>query len=80
MEILTLVAAGAGVCLVPATVTKHYLQDDVVYVPVEDAEPAVVSLAWRAGALAPAALAFIETVNAVAQRRIDEAQAGTPKR
>ncbi len=76
MEILTLVAAGVGVCLVPAAVAQHYALDDVAYVPVEDAEPAVVSLAWRAGVLTPPAVAFIETVQAVAEHRGDRAALG----
>ena len=60
-EILALVAAGSGVCLVPAVVAQHYPRTDIAYVPVSDAEPAVVSLAWRRGQLSPAAQAFIQT-------------------
>jgi DNA-binding transcriptional LysR family regulator len=77
LEILTLVAAGVGVCLVPATVVKHYPRDDVVYVSVEDAEPAVVSLAWRRGSLNPPVTAFLDEVRAVAsgQRRSGRAAA-----
>jgi DNA-binding transcriptional LysR family regulator len=66
LEILTLVAAGRAVCLVPSAVTRHYPRADVTYVPVDDAEPAVVSLAWRAGAVIPALAAFIETVRELA--------------
>jgi DNA-binding transcriptional LysR family regulator len=66
LEILTLVAAGRGVCLVPSAVTRRYPRSDITYVPVDDAEPAVVSLAWRAGAVIPALAAFIETVREVA--------------
>jgi DNA-binding transcriptional LysR family regulator len=65
-EILTLVAAGRGVSLVPSTVAEHYTRDDVTYVPVVDAEPAAVSLAWRPGGLSPAAAAFIEAVREAA--------------
>jgi DNA-binding transcriptional LysR family regulator len=68
LEILTLVAAGRGVCLVPAAVVRHYPRSDIAYVPVGDAEPAVVSLAWRPGALIPPLEPFIETVRAVAAR------------
>ncbi len=49
LEILTLVAAGVGVCLVPSAVARHYPRSDIAYVPVSDAEPAVLSLAWRPG-------------------------------
>jgi DNA-binding transcriptional LysR family regulator len=58
-EILALVAAGLGVCLVPSAVAQQYPRPDVVYVPVSDADPAVVSLAWRHGRVSPAAEAFI---------------------
>jgi DNA-binding transcriptional LysR family regulator len=67
VEILTLVAAGRGVCLMPATVARHYPRDDVTYVPVVNAEPAVVSLAWRHSSASPALTAFIDTARSVAR-------------
>jgi DNA-binding transcriptional LysR family regulator len=70
-EILTLVAAGKGVCLVPASVARHYPRADLVYIEVSDADPAVVSLAWPRGGLRPIVGAFIE-----AARRIAPASAG----
>lgn len=68
LEILTLVAADRGVCLVPTTVARDFPRDDVVYVPVEDAEPAVVSLAWRRETLTAPASAFVDTVRELALR------------
>jgi DNA-binding transcriptional LysR family regulator len=65
-EILALVAAGRGVCLLPSAVANHYPRADVTYIPVADADPAVVSLARRGGAIAPAVKAFIETSRQVA--------------
>jgi DNA-binding transcriptional LysR family regulator len=65
-EILTLVAAGNGVCLVPSAVARHYPRSDIAYVRVDDAEPAVVSLARRAGVVIAPLAAFIETVRHVA--------------
>ena len=65
-EILTLVAGGKGVCLVPAAVAYHYPRADVVYVEVSDADPAVVSLAWPRGALRPIVGAFIEVTRQLA--------------
>jgi DNA-binding transcriptional LysR family regulator len=65
-EILTLVAAARGVCLVPSTVARHYPRNDVAYVPVLDAESAVVSLAWRQDDGSPALTAFIDTARTVA--------------
>jgi len=72
-EILTLVAAGRGVGLVPAAVVRHYPRSDVVYVPVDDAEPAVVSLAWRPGSLTPPLETFIDTVREIARGQRDAA-------
>lgn len=76
LEILTLVAAGRGVCLVPSAVVRHYPRDDIAYVPVDDADPAVVSLARRVGVLTPPVAAFIETVRTVVASRSSEASAG----
>jgi DNA-binding transcriptional LysR family regulator len=45
-EILTMVATGRGVCLVPAPVADQYAREDLRFVEVTDADPAVVSLAW----------------------------------
>ena len=67
-EILTLVAAGRGVCLVPATVASDHRPGDVVYVPVTDADPAVVSLARRPGRTRPAVEAFVQLVREIAGR------------
>jgi DNA-binding transcriptional LysR family regulator len=65
-EILALVAAGQGVCLVPEVVGHYHPRSEIRYVPVTDAEPAVVSLAWRPGTLEPQAEAFIEMARRVA--------------
>lgn len=65
-EILTLVAIGRGVCLVPASVGLHYPRAELVYVAVSDADPAVVSLAWPRGGLRPIVAAFIEITRQLA--------------
>jgi DNA-binding transcriptional LysR family regulator len=67
-EILALVAAGRGVCLVPRAVADHYPRASVTYVPVADADPAVVSLAWRRGPIAPAVAALIQASRRVAAK------------
>jgi DNA-binding transcriptional LysR family regulator len=67
-EILTLVAAGKGVCLVPASVAQRYPRADVVYIEMSDADPAVVSLAWPHGGLRPIVAAFIELTRRRARR------------
>src|SRR5271154_1775683 len=66
-EILTLVAAGRGVCLVPAPVACDYPRGGVCYVEVEDAEPALVSLAWQRECRRPSVEAFVETAAEVAR-------------
>jgi DNA-binding transcriptional LysR family regulator len=58
-EILTLVASGQGVCLLPGLAASQSQRPDVTYVPVRDADPAVVSLAWRRENSEPATHAFI---------------------
>ena len=65
-EILTLVATGRGVSLVPASVADHYPRADVNYVQVTDADPAVVSLAWQPGTVRPTVNAFIKTTRDLA--------------
>jgi DNA-binding transcriptional LysR family regulator len=59
-EILTLVAARRGVCVVPRSVARHYPRADVAYTEVTDADPAVISLAWPRVDVRPVVEAFIE--------------------
>jgi DNA-binding transcriptional LysR family regulator len=66
-EILTLVATARGVCLVPASVARHYPRADVSYVRVADADPAVVSLARPREATRPEVEAFIAAARRVAR-------------
>jgi DNA-binding transcriptional LysR family regulator len=61
-EILTLVAAGRGVSLVPAAVAANHARPDVAYLPVVDAEPAVLSVAWRRADKRPILLALLDLV------------------
>jgi DNA-binding transcriptional LysR family regulator len=66
---LALVAAGRGICLLASAVAKHHARAGIVFAPVIDAEPAIVSLARRQGDVNPAADAFIDTVRQVAHSR-----------
>jgi DNA-binding transcriptional LysR family regulator len=78
-EILALVSAGRGVCLVPQAVAHHYPHAGVAYVPITDADSAVVSLAWRPGALCAAVKAFIEASRQIAaSKRGAQAQSASP--
>ena len=65
-EILTLVATGRGVSLVPASLADHYPRADVKYIQVTDADPAVVSLAWQPETVRPTVDAFIQTARHLA--------------
>jgi DNA-binding transcriptional LysR family regulator len=75
-EILTLVAAGKGVCLVPLSVARYYPRADVAYLGVTDADPAVVSLAWPRASLRPIVAAFIETTKQVSATGAADHQQG----
>lgn len=68
-EILTLVASGRGVCLVPESVARHHQDAGVRYVRVSDAEPAVISIAWTRETMRPAVVGFIEATRQVAADR-----------
>jgi DNA-binding transcriptional LysR family regulator len=70
-EIMALVGAGRGVCLVPAAAGLHDRRPDVVYVPVTDAEPAVVSLAWLPDRSSTTVRAFVATAREVATASAD---------
>jgi DNA-binding transcriptional LysR family regulator len=70
-ELLTLVAAGRGVSLVPSAVATHHPRDDVRYVLVADADPAVVSIASASGPKRPAVEAFAAVAREVAGRKAE---------
>ncbi len=70
-EIMALVGAGRGVCLVPTAAALRDRRPDVVYLPVTDAEPAVVSLAWLPGRSSPTIGAFVATAREVASGSAD---------
>jgi DNA-binding transcriptional LysR family regulator len=48
-EMLEQVAAGAAVCFAPASMAAYYARPDLAWVPLADAEPLRVALAWRPG-------------------------------
>jgi DNA-binding transcriptional LysR family regulator len=66
-ELLTMVAAGVGITIVPVSVARQHRPPTITYVPVTDAEPAVISLVWPTGTLSPSAQAFVETAQEQAQ-------------
>lgn len=66
-ELLTLVATGRGVGLVPVCVREHFPRPDVHYIPVTDAEPALISIAWCPTTHRPIVDAFIDLTRRVAR-------------
>ncbi|MFI7106925.1 LysR family transcriptional regulator [Nonomuraea sp. NPDC050227] len=66
-QLLQLIALGRAVAVVPASV-RGQLRDDLVCVPVTDAEPTTLVLAWPQGGRAPALAAFVRTATSVASR------------
>ncbi|WBO62737.1 LysR family transcriptional regulator [Streptomyces camelliae] len=63
------VAAGTGITLVPHSVAEQYSRSDISYVPVVDAEPDQVLLAWAAGRRSPLVAAFTDIAEAAAAVR-----------
>ncbi|MBW8794857.1 MAG: LysR family transcriptional regulator [Streptomyces sp.] len=60
------VAAGTAITMVPRSAAEQYSRSDIVYVPVVDAEPDRVLLAWAAGRRSPLVAAFAEAAARVA--------------
>ncbi|MEV4256550.1 LysR substrate-binding domain-containing protein [Spirillospora sp. NPDC049652] len=63
-QVFQLVELGAVVCLLPAWVTRVYPRPELAYIPVVDAEPAVLSVAWPRDARSPATAAFVRAARA----------------
>jgi DNA-binding transcriptional LysR family regulator len=84
-EIIQYVKAGAGVMFLPTTITKDFPRPDVVYVPISDASPGQVAIAWRNDEASPRVLEFVDTAIAASVERHDVqtigvAADGTPDR
>ncbi|MEU1168688.1 LysR substrate-binding domain-containing protein [Streptomyces sp. NPDC005921] len=61
------VAAGTAITMVPRSAAEQYSRPDIVYVPVVDAEPDRVLLAWAAGRRSPLVTEFAEAAVAVGE-------------
>jgi len=72
-EILTLVASGRGISLVPAVVARHYPREDIHYVEVTDADPAIVSLVWRTGDQRASVQEFVAAARVIVAARPEPA-------
>ncbi|MEX1657593.1 LysR substrate-binding domain-containing protein [Streptomyces pseudovenezuelae] len=56
------VVAGQGITLVPESVARQYSRPDITYVPVQDAEPDQVLLAWAVNQRSSLVEAFVEAL------------------
>ncbi|HET7902313.1 MAG TPA: LysR family transcriptional regulator [Candidatus Nanopelagicales bacterium] len=56
----TAVAQGKGISITSETASRYYLRPGVVFVPIADAPPCSVSLAWPRVGASPAALRFVK--------------------
>ncbi|SDG84075.1 LysR substrate binding domain-containing protein [Lentzea fradiae] len=59
-EKLELVAAGAGICVIPLSTAAFYTRQDVIGIPVEDIGPNQVCLAWLAARRSSLIDAFVD--------------------
>lgn len=66
-QLLHLIALGRTVAVLPASI-RGQLRDDLVAVPVDDAEPTTLVLAWPEHATSPALAAFVRAAAAVADK------------
>jgi DNA-binding transcriptional LysR family regulator len=62
------VAEGAAICFAPQSMAAYYARPDLVWVPLTDAEPLRVALAWRAFDDSPLVRGFVEVVRELAER------------
>ncbi|MCW2140115.1 LysR substrate binding domain-containing protein [Actinoplanes cyaneus] len=69
-QLLHLVALRRMVAVLPSSI-RDQLRDDLVAVPVDDAEPTTLVLAWPEHATSPALAAFVRAAAAVADRATD---------
>ncbi|MCZ4602329.1 LysR substrate-binding domain-containing protein [Streptomyces sp. Lzd4kr] len=62
-EKLELVAAGAGICVLPLSTANFYTRPDVIPLPVDDLGPNEVALAWVAARRSPLIRDFAEAAS-----------------
>lgn len=66
LELLTLIAAGRGVCPMVAGMQTYYPRPDIRYIPITDMAPSEVAVVWPADRATPEALAFASAAAVVA--------------
>ncbi|MFC0037697.1 LysR family transcriptional regulator [Actinomadura rayongensis] len=64
-EMLEQVADGAAICFAPASMAHYYTRPDLTWIPLVDADPLQVALAWPEDAATPLVRAFAEVVRSL---------------
>ncbi|MGW0074568.1 LysR substrate-binding domain-containing protein [Streptomyces cellulosae] len=65
-EILAYVRAGSGVVMVPESVAAVFPRPDIAYVPLADAPPGTVALAWNGDRPSPLVETFVDATRTTA--------------
>jgi DNA-binding transcriptional LysR family regulator len=65
-EMLEQVAEGAAICFAPVSMARYYARPDLAWVPLTDAEPLRVALAWVDGVGGPLVEGFADVVRELA--------------
>lgn len=68
-EMLEVVAEGAAICFAPDSMARYYARPDLAWVPLLDADPLRVALAWVDGADTELVRGFAEVVRELAASR-----------
>ncbi|MFJ8630320.1 LysR family transcriptional regulator [Streptomyces sp. NPDC093568] len=68
-ELLGYVRGGRGIAFVPNSVATAFHRSDIAYVPVADAPPGQVSVAWNGARASHLVTSFVETVHNAARAR-----------
>jgi DNA-binding transcriptional LysR family regulator len=61
-EMLEQVADGSAYCIVPRSMTEYYARPDLAWIPLTDADPLRIALAWRERDRSPLVAAFAAVV------------------
>lgn len=65
-EMLEQVAEGVAICFAPSSMARYYARPDLAWVPLSDAAPLRVALAWNDGADTPLVRKFADVVRELA--------------
>ncbi|MEJ2851847.1 MULTISPECIES: LysR family transcriptional regulator [unclassified Saccharothrix] len=66
-EMLEHVAAGAAVCISPASMAAYYARPDLVWRPIRDVPPLRIAVAWPSTSRSPVVAAFVAVVRELSE-------------